>query len=129
MVSLLKWTHVSAAVLSGLGFVLRYLLVRPGSAAGRTAWVRIAPHVVDTALLVTGVMLVWLAHADPLTFSWLGAKLVGLALYILFGTVALKRGRTTGARAGAFLAALACFAYIASVALTRDPRGFVGLLQ
>jgi uncharacterized membrane protein SirB2 len=127
--SLLKWTHVSAGLLSGLGFVLRYLLVRPGSAAGRTAWVRIAPHVVDTALLATGIALAWLVHANQLGFSWLGAKLVGLALYILFGTVALKRGRTAHARAGAFLAALACFAYIVSVALTKDSRGFAGLLQ
>lgn len=129
MFSLLKWTHVSAGLLSGFGFVLRYLLVRPGSAAGRTAWVRIAPHVVDTALLATGIVLAWLVHADSLGFSWLGAKLVGLVLYILFGTLALKRGRTARKRAGAFIAALACFAYIVSVAITKDPRGFVGLLQ
>jgi len=129
MVSLLKGAHVSAVVLSGLGFVLRYLLVRPGSAAARTAWVRIAPHVVDTALLATGIGLAWQMHANQLGFSWLGAKLVGLALYILFGTVALKRGPTARTRAGAFLAALACYAYIVSVAMTKDPRGFAGLLQ
>jgi uncharacterized membrane protein SirB2 len=127
--SLLKWAHLSAVMLSGLGFVLRFALVRPGSAATQTALVRIAPHVIDATLLATAIGLAWLLHANPLALPWLGAKLIGLALYILFGTIALKRGRNPRLRAGTFLAAIACYAYIVSVALTKDPRGPVSLLQ
>ena len=39
--------------------------------------------------------------------------------------VALRFGRTKSVRAGAFVAALLTFAYIVSVALTKDPRGFL----
>jgi uncharacterized membrane protein SirB2 len=127
--SLLKLAHVSAVVLSGLGFVLRYALARPGTTAARTALVRIAPHVVDATLLATAIGLAWLLRTNPLAIPWLGAKLVGLALYILFGTIALKRGRTARVRAGAFLAAVVCYAHIVSVALTKDPRGIVSLMQ
>lgn len=128
MYSLLKSAHVSAVVLSGLGFALRYALVRPGSAAARTALVRIAPHVIDATLLATAIGLAWLLNANPLAVPWLGAKLLGLALYIVLGTIALKRGSTPGVRAGAFLAAVACYAYIVSVALTKDPWGLASLL-
>ena len=51
--------------------------------------------------------------------------MIGLVAYIGLGTVALKRGRTRAGRAAAFFAALATFAYIVSVAVTRDPRGFL----
>jgi uncharacterized membrane protein SirB2 len=43
--------------------------------------------------------------------------------------VALRFGRTKIARAIAWLLALLTFAYIVSVAITKDPRGFlVGLM-
>jgi len=126
---LLKWSHVSTVVLSGIGFVLRYALVRPGSPAARTALVRIAPHVVDATLLATAISLAWLMRVNPLAVPWLGAKLVGLVLYILLGTIALKRGRSPRMRAGAFLGAITCYAYIVSVAVTKDPRGLMSLLQ
>jgi len=48
----------------------------------------------------------------------------------VLGTVALKRGKTQGVRAFALLAALAVFAYIVAVALTRDaavPLRLLGL--
>jgi len=126
---LLKWAHVSAVVLSGLGFVLRFALVRPGSAPAQSTLVRIAPHVIDATLLATGIGLAWLIRVNPVAVPWLGAKLAGLVLYILFGTIALKRGRTSRVRAGAFVAAGACYTYIVSVALTKDPWGLASLLR
>jgi uncharacterized membrane protein SirB2 len=60
---------------------------------------------------------VWSAQY-PLAQPWLTAKVGALLLYIVLGSVALKRGRSKGIRAAAFLAALATFAYIVAVALT-----------
>ncbi len=60
----------------------------------------------------------------PFAQGWLTAKLIGLVVYIMFGMMALKRGRTRKVRAVFFVAALAAFAYIVSVALTRSPLGF-----
>jgi uncharacterized membrane protein SirB2 len=120
----LKAVHVTAVVLSGAGFVLRYAL----SALGRLpalGWTRIAPHAVDTVLLASAVGLAWTGGVNPLIVPWLGAKVAGLVLYIAAGTVALKRGRTPRARAVAFAAALAIYAYIVSVALTKNPLGLM----
>jgi len=55
--------------------------------------------------------------------GWLVAKIVGLLVYIVLGTIALKRGKTRRMRVGAFVAAIATFVYIVMVALTKSPLG------
>jgi len=122
--AVLKFIHVTAVVLSGAGFVLRYALAVGGRLPGGP-WMRVAPHGVDTVLLASALALAWVGHFHPLEVPWLEAKLVGLVVYILAGTIALKRGRTPGMRAAAFAVALASYAYIVSVALTKDPRGLL----
>lgn len=111
-------------MLSGAGFVLRYVLsvTRPLPKAG---WTRVAPHLVDTVLLASALGLGWVGGFRPLEVPWLEAKLVGLVVYILAGTIALKRGRTTGVRATAFAVALLAYAHIVSVALTKHPLGWL----
>lgn len=124
MYATLKLVHVSAVVLSGAGFVLRFALAAVGrSPASR--WARALPHAIDTLLLASALALAWVGGFNPLAVPWLEAKLVGLVLYILAGTIALRRGRTRTTRAAAFAVALATFAYIVSVALTKDPLGWL----
>lgn len=120
----LKLVHVTAVVLSGAGFVARHVR----SVTGRppaSGWLAAAPHVVDTVLLASALGLAWVGGFRPFEVPWLEAKLAGLAVYIVAGTIALKRGRTAGARATAFAMALLAYAYIVSVALTKHPQGWL----
>jgi uncharacterized membrane protein SirB2 len=120
--------HVAAIVASITLFVVRagWMAYAPERLGRR--WVRIAPHVVDTVLLASGLWLAWQLGAEGVR-GWLPAKLVGLVLYIVLGAIALKRGPTRGLRIAAAAAAIATFAYIASVALTKSPLGFLVLLN
>lgn len=120
----LKLVHVGAGVLSGTGFVLRYALSLTRSPA-TGAWIGVAPHVVDTVLLASALTLAWVGGFHPLHVPWLEAKLIGLVLYIVTGTIALKRGRTARVRTVAFALALLTYAYIVSVALTKSPLGLL----
>ena len=122
MYAALKLVHVGAVVLSGAGFVIRYVMTLWGPLPDR-ALVRVAPHVVDTVLLGSALALAWTGGFNPLRVPWLEAKLAGLVLYILIGTIALRRGRTRRARAAAFAAALLAYGYIVTVALTKSPLG------
>ena len=61
----------------------------------------------------------------PFALAWLTAKLIGLLVYILCGAMALRRGRSKAQRAFFFGGALLAFAYIVSVALTRNPLGML----
>jgi uncharacterized membrane protein SirB2 len=120
--SALKVTHVTAVVLAGAGFALRFGL----SLSGRMpthGWIRAAPHAVDSALLASALTLAWVGGFRPLEVPWLEAKLAGLVVYILAGTIALRRGRTANVRHAAFAVALASYLYIVSVAFTKNPLG------
>ena len=124
----LKLVHVVSVALSGAGFVARGVLMLRASPLLEARFVRVAPHVVDTVLLASAVWLAWLIRAAPFVDGWITAKVLGLAAYIVLGTIALKRGRTLRVRAAAFAAALAVFAYIVTVAIAHDPRGPLALL-
>ena len=117
----IRTVHVACAAVSIAGFALRGTLMLSDSPVLRHRFVRIAPHVVDTLLLASAVGLAWFLGQIPFVHGWITAKVLALLAYIVLGTVALKRGRTKGIRAGAFAAALAAAGYIVWVALTRDP--------
>jgi uncharacterized membrane protein SirB2 len=117
----LKHLHVTCALLSGSFFTLRGIWMLRDSARLQQRWVRIAPHIIDTLLLTSALIMVFWSGQYPFVQPWLTAKVLALLAYIGIGTVALKRGRTKRVRAAAFIAALATFAYIVSVALSRQP--------
>ena len=64
-------------------------------------------------------------EAAAFTHGWLTAKVSALIAYIVLGAVALKYGTTRAVRLLAFGAALACFAYIVTTAVTKNPLFFL----
>jgi|SRR3990172_5209995 len=121
----LKAAHIACAILSIAGFALRGILMLADSPLLATRFARVAPHVVDTLLLASALWLAALIGQYPFVEGWLTAKVLALIAYIVLGTLALKRGRTKTVRITAFALALAAVLYIVSVALTRDPLGFL----
>lgn len=121
---LLKHLHVSCVALSGLGFAGRGLLMFRASPLLQHRFLRVFPHLVDTLLLSSALALTVVIGQYPLTTNWLTAKFFGLIVYIVLGTLALKRGPTLRGRAVCFVLALLTFGYIVSVALRHDPAGF-----
>ncbi|MGI9203693.1 MAG: SirB2 family protein [Woeseiaceae bacterium] len=120
MYATLKLIHVSAAILTISGFALRGFWRLVGSTNLQLRLVRIAPHVIDTIFLLSGIGLIMSLRLQVLDHPWLITKLVALVVYVLLGTMALKRGKTANVRLGAFLLALATFAYIVGVALNKS---------
>ena len=115
----LKHIHLTAVALTLASFLIRGLWMVTESGLLQQRWVRILPHVIDTVLLASALGLVYLAWSHwP---AWIIAKVVGLLVYILLGTIALKRGRTKTQRVWALLGALLVFAYIVAVGLTKQP--------
>ena len=121
----LKHLHLTAVVLSFALFTLRGLWMLADSPQLQRRWVRIVPHLIDTVLLASAIGLTLILQQYPFVNGWLTAKVLALIAYIILGSIALKRGSTKAIRALAWVAALATFGYIISVALTHDPRGFL----
>lgn len=116
----IKTLHIAAAILTISGFVLRGYWMLVESTRLDRKFVRIAPHIVDSVFLATGLWLVWIMRLRVFDQPWLIAKLLALVAYVGFGMIALRRGRTKNVRAVAFAMALLTFAYITGVALTKS---------
>ncbi len=123
---ILKHIHVTAVAVSLIGFVVRGGLMLADSPLLQRRLLKVLPHVIDTVLLASALGMAFMSAQYPFVQPWLTAKFFGLLAYIVFGSMALKRGRTRGRRALWLVAALAAFAYIVMVALTRNPLGYFG---
>jgi uncharacterized membrane protein SirB2 len=115
-----KTLHMLAAALTISGFMLRGFWMLTESPMLQKRWVRIAPHVVDALFLATGISLIWILSLPVMSQPWLVAKLIAIVIYIVLGAIALRRGRTKQVRVIAFVLALATFAYIVGVALSKS---------
>jgi len=122
--ALLKTFHQIAVALSALGFFARGAGSLAGAPWVRSRAARTVPHVVDTVLLVSALAMVWQLQLNPFAAPWLAAKIGGLVVYIAVGMLALRPGLPQPLRATAWLLALAVFAYVVSVAITKNPAGF-----
>ena len=119
----LRHVHITCAILTVALFVLRGGLMLADSPWQRNVALRYLPHAVDTVLLTTALMLTTVIHQYPFTTSWLTMKVVLLVLYIVLGSIALKRGRTRRIRIAAFVAALLTVGFLLTVARAHDPAG------
>jgi len=127
---LIKQLHVACVILSISGFCLRGILqlgfAKKSALAGRlSARLRWLPHVNDTVLLAAAITLAVMIEQYPFLDAWLTAKVLGLIAYIMLGSLALTPGRSIRLRVSAGLIAVAAFGWIASVALSKHPTGFL----
>ncbi len=128
MYMILKHTHLLLAVISISGFIARGLghLVQAQWVNNKPA--RILPHIIDTLFLGSAIALMILIQQYPFVHHWLTAKIAGLIVYIILGTMALKHADSVRGRIGWMVLAFGVFAYVVSVALTRSAAGFLGNL-
>lgn len=120
----LRMIHVTCVAIAAVGFLLRGAWMLRQSPLLNHRLTRTLPHVNDTILLGAAIAMAWIANLNPLDHAWLTAKLIGLILYILLGSIALRRGPTPKVRAQAFAGAVFCFGYVVAVAMTRNPVPF-----
>ena len=122
---LLKYVHVTSVVLSISGYLMRGVWMIRESPWLQQKWVRIVPHIIDTTLLVSAVLLALQIRQYPFVQGWLTAKVLALIAYIVVGAIGLKYGRTKKIRVVAWLGAITIFLYIVLVALTRQVLPFI----
>ena len=120
----LKTIHVVSVILSITGYVIRGVWVIRESSWLQNKWVRVLPHIIDTTLLVSAILLTLQIRQYPFVHGWLTAKVLALVAYIVIGAIGLKYGRTRKIRVTAWLGAIAIFIYIVLVALTRQVLPF-----
>lgn len=116
---IVKHAHVTFAVLSLLGFSLRGYWMVIESALLQSKAAKILPHINDTLLLTSAIALVVMTRQYPIVVGWVTLKILLLVLYIVFGTFALKRGRTKAQRIRFLVASVVVVFGIFLVAVTK----------
>jgi uncharacterized membrane protein SirB2 len=121
----LKQLHMTCVALSGGLFFLRFIWRLQASSLLQKKWVKIAPHIIDTCLLLSAIALAAIAGINPIEQTWLGAKIMALVLYIILGTFAIKRAKSTAGQIISFALAGVVFTYIILVAISKHVLPFV----
>lgn len=118
-----RLAHISLVLISGTLFAARGVGVLAGAPWSMAPAVRRLSYTIDTALLSAALLLLYVLDINPFVVAWLSTKIALLLAYIVLGTLALKRARTTRVRALCFVAALLCFGFMLTVARAHHPLG------
>jgi uncharacterized membrane protein SirB2 len=119
----LRHLHIGCAALSIGLFALRGALMLADLPWRDNLVLRYLPHVVDTVLLTSALMLTTVIRQYPFSTGWLTAKVALLVAYVVLGSIALKRGRSKRVRVAALTGALLAVGYLLTVARAHDPLG------
>ena len=114
-----KIVHIATAFLSISSFILRGVWMMKSSSLLQNRWVKVVPHINDTILLIAAIILVIVTAQYPGPTTWINIKIIALIIYIILGTIALKRGKTMRVRVIAFVSAVLIFVYIFDVAMSK----------
>ena len=121
----IRAVHIGAVIASGALFALRGAGVLSGARWPMAAPLRYLSYSIDSVLLTAALMLIAVLPAAGFANHWLTVKLTLLVLYVVLGSLALKRGRSARVRALCFAAALAVFAGMVGIARTHQPLGWL----
>ncbi len=113
MVEWVKPVHVACALVSVTFFVVHAVWMLQGAALLNVPWVRVAPHIVDTVLFLTGLYLATL-WGWP---TWVIVKLAGVVAYIVLGSLALHRAPSPRGRRISLVGALVAVSFVFMVAV------------
>ena len=123
---MIKTLHIITVVISISLFVGRGLWLYALKNNLSARWIKILPHVNDTVLLITGILLAVQLQQYPLVHDWLTVKIICLLIYIGLGFSAMKWHKSTKAGLLSWVCAIIVFVYMVSVAITKTPYGIFG---
>ncbi|GGP73817.1 MULTISPECIES: SirB2 family protein [Shewanella] len=115
--TLIKNLHIMLALVSVALFTYRWLSSFCASAGMQSKFLKVLPHLNDTLLLLTGVVLIAILKMNVVEQSWLIAKLIALVVYIGLGVLAIKC-QHRGQKLLAGIAALLVFGYIVGASMS-----------
>ena len=120
---LLKPVHIALVSASGALFAARGAGVLAGRAWPMQPGWRHTSVAIDVCLMAAGIGLWTMLSLHPAQQPWLGVKLGLLLVYIVLGSLALKLAPSKHARLVCYVAALAVYGWMVSIARSYHPLG------
>ncbi|MBB1438103.1 SirB2 family protein [Shewanella sp. SG41-4] len=101
-----KHTHMMLVGMSVIFFIVRFVLHLRQSPIMEKKFVKVAPHVIDTFLLLSGLTLCFMIKQYPFVDPWMTEKIICVVAYIALGIMALKSNRNKLFKFFAFFGAI-----------------------
>lgn len=115
---MLKLIHIIFIFSSFASFIGRVALLHIKPMLLQKKLFKIAPHIIDTLLLLTGILLVFQGNWLNGEYGWIISKFAILLLYIVLGVITM---RSVGFKHWmAFIAAVTCFVFIFIIAISKQ---------
>jgi len=111
-----KHLHFTFIALSVLLLTVRFVLHLRQSALMEKKLLKIAPHVIDTFLLLSGLTLCFMIQQFPFVDPWMTEKIGAVVAYIVLGAIAIKANRNKLFKVFAYLGAIGWLVYAAKLA-------------
>lgn len=115
-----KHMHMTLAIISIALFTLRFIWTLMQSQQLSKKWVKIAPHIIDTALLLLGVAMAIKLAINPAEQLWLAEKIVAILAYIFTGYYTLKLARNRTMQIIGYLGAMGWVILVIRIAMTKE---------
>lgn len=108
------------AAISVALFTFRFILLLLESKKLNAKWLKVSPHVIDTLLLIVGIVMAVKLSINPMEQLWLAEKLLGIAAYIFTGYYTLKLARNRMMQIIGYLGAIGWMMLVVRLAMTRE---------
>lgn len=89
----LKHAHLTLIVLSVSFYLIRFSGHLSQAAILQHKAFNVAPHVVNTFLILSGLSLCYIIHQYPISAPWLTEKVIALCAYIFLAVLSIKSKR------------------------------------
>jgi len=116
----LKAIHIFCAYTTGIGFLLRGVLILCQSQLRQHRIAKKLPHIIDSGLFISGMFMAFYWAISPMEQAWLLAKLIALPLYILFGLIMIRWGSTNRRQWIGLIGGLLVYSYIVGAAHSKS---------
>ncbi|GAL14823.1 protein sirB2 [Vibrio astriarenae] len=122
----IKHLHLMTIALSAALLTVRYAMMMANSGLSNAKFFKVFPHINDTVLLVSGLVLIMITGFVPFTPQglWLTEKFTCVFAYIALGFFSLKMAKNNLLRTFAFFGAMGWLAMAGKVAVTKTPLFF-----
>lgn len=111
---------MSLAAISVALFCLRFALLMTNANLLKNRWLKVLPHIIDTALFLIGVVMMVKLAVYPGQVDWISEKLIAVVAYIFTGYYTLKLARNNMMRIFGFLGALGWVILVVRIAITKQ---------
>ena len=116
---MLKHYHMTLALISVVLLTVRFILTLWHSKKLNNIWLKVSPHIIDSALLLLGIVMAVSHQINPIEQLWLAEKLGAILVYIFMGYYTLKLAQNKTMQSVGYLAAMVWMIIIVKLAITK----------